>query len=86
MCKGASQEECKQFRIPDNLEGFAYLSASGCSTIAGVDDGADFVHVKHSLGVVGIHPESQVPSAHCLGARQPLTCHPGPSATVRDAH
>ena len=72
MCKGASQEECKQFRIPDDLEGFAYLSASGCSTIAGVDDAADFVHVKHSMGVVGIHPESQVPWARCLrGAPAP---------------
>ena len=60
MCKGATSEEREQFRIPDNLEDFSYLSASGCSQIAGVDDAADFAHVKHSMEVVGITPESQV--------------------------
>lgn len=60
LCRGATAEECKKFSIPDNLEDFAYLSASGCSQIAGTDDAADFQHVKHSMAVVGIDEESQV--------------------------
>jgi myosin V len=64
LCRGASAEERKRFSIPDNLEDFAYLSASGCSQIAGTDDAADFVHVKHSMSVVGIDEASQVSTAH----------------------
>jgi myosin heavy subunit len=60
LCRGATAEECKKFSIPDNLEDFAYLSASGCSQIAGTDDAADFQHVKHSMAVVGIDEDSQV--------------------------
>lgn len=60
LCRGATPDERKRFCIPDNLEDFAYLSASGCSVIAGTDDAADFVHVKHSMSVVGIDEASQV--------------------------
>ena len=65
LCRGATAEECKKFSIPDNLEDFAYLSASGCSQIAGTDDAADFQHVKHSMAVVGIDKDSQVSALCC---------------------
>jgi len=68
MCKGATAEERKLLRMPDNLEDFSYLSASGCSTIAGVDDAADFAHVKHSMAVVGIDPASQTLMFELLSA------------------
>lgn len=62
LCKGANPKERDQFFLPDDLRDFAYLAASGCSEIEGVDDAEEFKHVKHSMAVVGIDPESQVPS------------------------
>lgn len=59
LCKGATYEERKQFHLPEDLNDFSYLAASGCSEIEGVDDAHDFVVVKHSMGVVGIDPDSQ---------------------------
>ncbi len=66
LCKGANEVERKRFHIPDDLEQFAYLRASGCSQIAGTDDAADFAHVKHSMSVVGIDHTSQVGLHWCL--------------------
>ena len=60
LCRGASSEERKKFLLPDDLEHFQYLAASGCSQIAGTDDAADFAHVKHSMSVIGIDQPSQV--------------------------
>ena len=42
------------------MQDYSYLRASGCCEIAGVDDAADFLQVKHSLNVVGIDGEAQV--------------------------
>lgn len=60
LCKGATAEERKHWGLAASVQDYTYLSASGCCEIAGVDDAADFLDVKHSLSVVGIDQESQV--------------------------
>ena len=60
LCKGATPEERKHWGLAASVQDYTYLSASGCCEIMGVNDGADFLDVKHSLSVVGIDKESQV--------------------------
>lgn len=60
LCKGATAEERKQWQLEDGVQDYSYLRASGCWEIAGVDDAAEYLQVKHSLNVVGIDKKSQV--------------------------
>lgn len=55
-------EQAAQLRIPPNpLKHFRYLNRSGCTTIAGTDDAADFQLVQHAMDAVNIDKKSQVP-------------------------
>lgn len=58
LCKGVSAEEAERYCIPpDALQSFEYLTQSGCISIQGVDDAADFVQVKKAMTAVGILPD-----------------------------
>jgi myosin-5 len=62
LCAGAGAEERAECRLPppaQALERFAYLSGSGCTAIAGVDDAAAFAEVQHAMRSVGIAPPQQ---------------------------
>lgn len=59
LCRGATAEERVDCLLPDSLEDFAYLSQSGCTEIKGVDDSAEFLHVKDAMNAVGITSERQ---------------------------
>lgn len=61
LCRGASDEERQLYLLPPaaDLASFAYLSGSGCTTIADMDDAAEFGRVKRALAAVGIAPEQQ---------------------------
>lgn len=55
LCRGASPEERAAYLLPpaSELASFEYLSRSGCTSIAGVDDAADFGRVKSAMAAVG---------------------------------
>jgi myosin-5 len=59
LCRGASPEERQAYQLPAALESFDYLNSSGCTSIAGVDDAADFHGVKEAMSAVGITSEQQ---------------------------
>lgn len=59
LCCGATPEERAAYRLPASLESFDYLNRSGCSSIAGVDDAADFGCVKEAMSAIGITPSQQ---------------------------
>lgn len=59
LVQGASDEERQRYLLPLHPEDFAYLASSGCTTIAGVDDAAEFARVKAAMGAVGIGEEQQ---------------------------
>lgn len=61
LCRGASPEERAACMLPDPsaLESFAYLRGSGCTTIAGVDDAAEFLQVQKAMADVGISTQQQ---------------------------
>lgn len=63
LCKGATAQERQQWQLADGVQHYTYLRASGCWEIAGVDDAAEFLQVKHSLNVVGIDQKAQVGTA-----------------------
>lgn len=57
MCTGASPEEKARWKL-DRASKFRYLTMNGCDqTVAGVDDGRDFVELKRALESVGISTE-----------------------------
>jgi myosin heavy subunit len=60
LCRGATEEERALYGIPCSPESFAYLKQSGCTSIEGVDDAAEFGHVKHAMAAVGIDAQAQV--------------------------
>ena len=61
LVKSLSREEADELHVPSNaLKRFRYLNRSGCTTIAGTDDVADFCLVKHAMDAVNIDKKSQV--------------------------
>jgi len=55
LCTGMRGSAADALRIPaDALTRFRYLSASGCTAIAGVSDAEDFAAVAAAMGAVGI--------------------------------
>ncbi|KAK9810086.1 hypothetical protein WJX72_004563 [[Myrmecia] bisecta] len=69
ICRGLNAEERQQLRIPaDTLEAFRYLRTSGCTSIDGVDDGADLADVKKAMTAVGIAPAKQANIFQLLAA------------------
>ena len=69
LVKSLSREEADELHVPSNaLKRFRYLNRSGCTTIAGTDDVADFHLVKHAMDAVNIDKKSQV----CLLMNGPL--------------
>jgi len=61
LCRGAAHEDrvACSLPAPEDLTTFAYLSGSGCTDIAGVNDAADFAEVQRAMTDVGIDPEQQ---------------------------
>ena len=60
LCRGASSAERKAYQLPrEGLEAFRYISQSGCTTIEGVDDAAEFAGVKAALAAVGVDQTRQ---------------------------
>jgi myosin-5 len=62
LCRGASDAERAHYGLPPAdaaLAGFAYLAGSGCTSVEGVDDAAEFRRVKAALHAVGIGEERQ---------------------------
>jgi myosin heavy subunit len=61
LVKSLSRQEADELHVPSNaLKRFRYLNRSGCTTIAGTDDVADFCLVKHAMDAVNIDKKSQV--------------------------
>ncbi len=74
LVKSLSREDAEELHIPSNaLKRFRYLNRSGCTSIAGTDDVADFHLVQHAMDAVNIDKKAQVRSR-----AEPLdrTCHP----------
>lgn len=79
LVKSLTREDAEELHIPSNaLKRFRYLNRSGCTSIAGTDDVADFHLVQHAMDAVNIDQKAQVRSN-----AEPLdiTCHPeGPES------
>lgn len=79
LVKSLSREDAEELHIPSNaLKRFRYLNRSGCTSIAGTDDVADFHLVQHAMDAVNIDKKAQVRSC-----AEPLDiiCHPeGPES------
>ena len=72
LVKSLSREAAEELHIPtDALRRFRYLRRSGCTSIAGTDDVADFHLVQHAMDAVNIDKKAQV---GCLG---PSCCGAG---------
>ena len=71
LVAGASAEERKELRLPDDPEDFRYLGQSGCTTISGVDDAEEFHDMKKAMSKVRRHDEDRF-----LGPRAPPSPRP----------
>ncbi len=61
LVKSLSREAAEELHIPsDALRRFRYLRRSGCTSIAGTDDVADFHLVQHAMDAVNIDKKAQV--------------------------
>ena len=61
LVKSLSREAAEELHIPsDALKRFRYLRRSGCTSIAGTDDVADFHLVQHAMDAVNIDKKAQV--------------------------
>eukprot|EP00013_Stygamoeba_regulata_P029147 CAMPEP_0177657900 /NCGR_PEP_ID=MMETSP0447-20121125/16485_1 /TAXON_ID=0 /ORGANISM="Stygamoeba regulata, Strain BSH-02190019" /LENGTH=1046 /DNA_ID=CAMNT_0019162393 /DNA_START=15 /DNA_END=3155 /DNA_ORIENTATION=- len=49
LLRGASAEEMAKFKITRSANDFNYLANSKCETVPGIDDMADFKHVKSAM-------------------------------------
>ena len=66
MCRGLSIEEAASYLLPtDALTAFRYLNSSGCTSIPGTDDSAEFQEVRQAMEAVGISHEEQKGVSHC---------------------
>ncbi|GAX85034.1 hypothetical protein CEUSTIGMA_g12454.t1 [Chlamydomonas eustigma] len=59
LVKGATEEERQALRLPTDPSAFRYLAGSGCTSIEGVDDAADFRAVRTAMLDVGITRPAQ---------------------------
>eukprot|EP01104_Vermistella_antarctica_P010695 TRINITY_DN286_c1_g1_i1.p1 TRINITY_DN286_c1_g1~~TRINITY_DN286_c1_g1_i1.p1 ORF type:complete len:1217 (-),score=447.82 TRINITY_DN286_c1_g1_i1:89-3739(-) len=59
LIKGSSAEEKERWNLDGDLTDFHYLNQSGCDSIDGVDDVAEFEHVRKAMGVCGISSDEQ---------------------------
>ncbi|KAL6757024.1 P-loop containing nucleoside triphosphate hydrolase protein [Haematococcus lacustris] len=59
LVRGASPTMRAALGLPTHPRSFAFLAASGCTDIEGVDDAAEFQAVCEALGDVGIDPQLQ---------------------------
>jgi len=61
LVKSLSREDAEELHIPsDALSRFRYLNLSGCTSIPGTDDVADFHLVQHAMDAVNIEKKAQV--------------------------
>eukprot|EP01104_Vermistella_antarctica_P015634 TRINITY_DN517_c0_g1_i4.p1 TRINITY_DN517_c0_g1~~TRINITY_DN517_c0_g1_i4.p1 ORF type:complete len:1377 (+),score=632.44 TRINITY_DN517_c0_g1_i4:234-4364(+) len=59
MISGATDEERARWFLPNDPNAFEFLNKSGTTTIDGVDDSADFAHVRSAMTLCQIDDEQQ---------------------------
>ena len=62
------EEVRQQCGLPEAAEAYAYLGQSGCTTIEGLSDTAEFEAVAESMDVVGLPWEEQIQIARTVAA------------------
>eukprot|EP00947_MAST-08B_sp_MAST-8B-sp1_P004753 g4753.t1 len=68
LCAGASDEERGALGLLSTAADYTYLSQSGCRTVDGMDDVAEFAATRRALDVIGVSSEEQQAAFRVLSA------------------
>jgi myosin-5 len=68
LCAGCSDEEKASFGLLPSAKEYLYLSQSGCMSVDGIDDHAEYAATRRAMGTIGLGTEEQDAACRVISA------------------